>query len=87
MSKKKDLAKFLQVTFSEKGTEMTSQIHILKFDILSFFNRIHRKEIFQSFFSSKKFVSSLLRQKFTVVMDLLEKLRISNFEIWNWDVI
>ena len=41
----------LQVNFSEKGTKMTFQLHILKLEILSFFNRIHAKKIFPSFFS------------------------------------
>ena len=35
----------LQVTFSEKGTKMTSQLHILHFEILSLSNKIHKKTL------------------------------------------
>ena len=38
--------KRLQATFSEKGTKMTSQLHIPKFEILGFFNKIHENKTF-----------------------------------------
>ena len=31
----------LQLTFSENGTKMTSQLHISKFEIFIFLNKIH----------------------------------------------
>jgi hypothetical protein len=75
----------VQTTFSEKGTKITSQLHISKFEILIFF---YKNKTFQSFFSSEKCVTSHWRQKVTVFMDFFwEKLRISSFEMWIWDVI
>ena len=34
--------RFLQMIFSEKGTKMISQLHVSKFEILSFSNKIHK---------------------------------------------
>ena len=48
----------VQVTFSEKGTKMTSHLHTSKFEILSFFNKIHKNKIFHSCFSFEKCVMS-----------------------------
>ena len=66
---------------------MTSHLHISKFEILIFFNKIHKNKIFQSFFSSEKCAMSDQRQKVAVFLSiLLETLRISNFEMC-WDVV
>jgi len=40
---------YVQVTFSEKGTNMTSQLHISKLEILSFFNKSIKSKYFIAF--------------------------------------
>ena len=61
-----------QVNFSEKGTKMTSQLHISKLEILSFFDKIHKNNISHSFFSFKKCVTShQSKKKITVFMDFI----------------
>ena len=52
-------SKMVQATFSEKGTKMIFQLHNSNFEILCFFDKIHRNKIFHSFFSSEKCVTSL----------------------------
>ena len=72
--------------FSEKGTKMSSQLPIY-FEILIFCNKIHENKMFQSFFNSKKCVTYIRYKKSLFLWILLEKLRISNFEMLSWDGI
>ena len=61
------------MTFSEKETKMSSQLHISKLEILIFGNKTHEKKIFHSFFHSEKCVMSHKRQKVTTIMDFIEE--------------
>ena len=70
------------MTFSEKGTKMTTKLLISKFEIISFFLKIHEKKIFHSFFSSEKRVTLVVKKSLFLSI-LLEKLRITNFEMWS----
>ena len=45
------------LTFSQKRTKMTFQLHFSKFEILIIFNEIHKNKIFQSFFISEECVT------------------------------
>ena len=47
---------YIQVTFSEKGTKITSQTHIQKFEILHFSDNISKITMIQIFFSVQKSV-------------------------------
>ena len=72
--------------FSEKGTEMTSQLLISKFEILCFSNKIHKNSAFLSLIRHTFFEHEIIRNIF-VFIDLFEEiLRISNFEMSSWDV-
>ena len=66
-------ARYSHVTFSEKRTKMTSQLHFSKFEIPSFCNKIHKNKIIHRYFSSEKCVTSHKRQKVTVFMDSIEE--------------
>ena len=73
------------MTFSEKGTRMTSQLHISK---SWFFSIKSVKTKYFKTFSVQKSVSRHIGDKKSLFLwTLLEKLRISNFEMWSWDVI
>ena len=78
---------YIQVTFFEKGTKMTSQLHIWKFEILIFSNKIHKTNDFLSLMhhDTNFWTEKLWNILFLCI--LLKKLRISNFEMWTWDVI
>ena len=49
----------LQVTYSEKGTKITSQTHIQKFEILHFSDKISKITMIQKFFCLEKFIMSI----------------------------
>merc|ERR1711997_1389287 len=71
-----------QSTFSNKGIEMTFQLHISKFEILSSFNEI--KKIFIAFSVQKSVCHGTLEKKSLFLWILMKKLRISNFEMSCW---
>ena len=58
----------VQVTYSEKGTKLTSQLRISKFRLLIFFNKSIKIEYFKAFSISEKCIMSYQRQKETVCM-------------------
>ena len=62
----------LQVTFSEKGTKITSQLHISKFEILSFSKKIHKNSDFQLHITYTLFQTEQA-MKYFVFMDFIEE--------------
>jgi len=45
----------VQVIFSEKGTKITTQTHIQKFEILHFLDNISKITMIQNFFCSENY--------------------------------
>ena len=48
----------LQVTFSEKGTKITTQTHIRNFETFHFSDNISKITMIQNFFCSQKYITS-----------------------------
>jgi len=77
----------LQLTSSEKGTKMTSELHISKPESLSFSDKIHENSNFlpliwrDTLFWTEKLWNIL------ILWILLKKIKISNSETWSLDVI
>ena len=78
------LSKLIQVTFSEKGTKWHPNF---SFWNLCFSNKIHKNRDFLSLLSSDTLFWTEKGMKYFFLWILLKKLRISNFEMWSWDVI
>ena len=78
----------LHVTFSEKGTKMTPQLHISKFEIFSFSIKIHKTSDFLSLLGCGPiFLNRKNNEIFCFYGFYLKEIRISNIERWSWGII
>ena len=64
---------FVQVTFSRNGTKMTTQLHISKFEILTFSNKIHDNSDFLSLMQVDTLLRTEKALKYFVFMDFIEE--------------
>ena len=73
----------LQVTFSEKGTKITTQTPIQKFEILE----ISLWNWFRDAIFPLAWLGTLFWTEKMILLILSEKWRIPNFRMWVWEVI
>ena len=76
-----DQSTVIQVTFSEKGIKMTSQLHILKYEVLSFSIKIHRNSNFLFLIWCDALFWTEKALKYFVLMDLIGENQA--FKFWN----